>query len=128
MTTLDPEGLERAAEAIRLDAGCKFPSDHPESECLEHHEPRLFDEIWTVAPYYARAAVTAYLGHALPVVDGLPALWHLPDATILRDVEGVVWEVDSDDEAQWACVMGHEDGYPREDIALPARVIWWGDQ
>ena len=103
MTTLDPRGLEEAAEAVGRHIHC---SRHNCTRCRRQ----------------AEAAITAYLAAAQPVVKTVEELEELPVGTIILDR--------FEDEAYTRIVgprwvsWNEQDGLRHTEVALPARVIW----
>ena len=109
-TDLNPEGLERAAEALHNE---KYPAWlwGTNEELQQHYRGHV------------TAAVAAYLGHTeVTTVEELDAL---PVGTILRDLDGSAWLKDADEEgATWWTVTGSEDGFNPRGILRPATVIY----
>ena len=112
MTTLDPRGLDKAAEVrANLDA---YDWGMPRWDDLE-------DEQRDALRGEASDIITAYLDSAQPVVETVEELEELPVGVVV---------LDSDQEELvnlpegWYCIAHNELALPHEDIALPARVIW----
>ena len=102
MTTLDPRGLEEAAEAVGRHIHCLRPSC---ARCRRQ----------------AEAAIAAYLVVTQPTVETAEGLEGLPVGTVVLDSHQE--ELVNLPEG-WYCIAHNEMALPHEDIALPARVIW----
>lgn len=108
MTTLDPRGLEEAAEVFGDSIGC--PEITERAGVCHGCEGR------------AEQIITAYLEHAQPVVTTVEELEGLEVGTIILDrfedesytrIVGPRW-------VSWV----EQDGLRHTEVALPARVIW----
>ena len=104
MTTLDPRGLEAAAEAV---------GRHIHYSRLSHNCHRCRRT--------AESAVTAYLDVAHPVVETVQALKDLPVGVVVRSAAGTI--ACRADECN-GVVFGDERPFPWTSLMLPARVIW----
>lgn len=96
--TLDPRGLEEAADEIE---GFTVPG--------------------VPARMIAKAAITAYLAVAQPIVETEQALKDLPVGVVVRSAAGTI-ACRADESA--GVVFGEERPFPWTSLMLPARVIW----
>lgn len=111
MTDRHAEGIEKAANQI-LEAHFRLTG------------VTLRAEVWD----YARAAVTAYMDHAHPVVDTVEELDALPVGTVVLDASGPCQRLDRGEGVSWWAAAGYEGGWGSDEIDLPARVLHWGDR
>lgn len=111
MTTLDPEGLEKAAEALHNE---KYPAWlwGTNEELQQHYRGQV------------TAAVSAYLGHVRPEVTTVEELDALGFEAVVRDAYGDVLEKHH---GTWF-MTGYEQPWSSVSIDLPATVIHWGEQ
>ena len=104
MTTLDPRALEEAAEAV----GRHIHYSRQSHNC---HRCRRT----------AASAITAYLAATQPIVETVEGLEGLAAGAAVVEFGG---EVRIKSEKSWFCGCCLEGGFPKEDVNLPARVIW----
>ncbi|MEO9246451.1 hypothetical protein ABDK96_02005 [Citricoccus nitrophenolicus] len=118
MTTLDPEGLERAAEEVA--------DEMPSCAVCEDRDTRRCQYCRREAERYARAAVTAYLEHVNPVVTTMEELDALPVGSVVMDLHGALTAGTAHNGRRLWDYTGNDVGAWSEDIALPATVIHRG--
>lgn len=102
MTTLDPRGLEEAAEAVGRHI-----------HCLRRNCTRCGRQ--------AEAAITAYLAVTQPIVETVEELEGLDYGSVVELRDGTI-RLRADWGSGWASAAAGDD-YP-DDTDLPARVIW----
>ena len=112
MPDLNKEALEAAAEAVRAGDYHGVPEDE-------------MDDM------VAHLAITAYLEATQPILTTLEELEELPPESVLRDVDGIVFEVVHNGELDGYekpykeyLAPGDSHAYTSSDVVLPAHVIY----
>ena len=120
MTTLDPRGLEAALHAVEGE-GLTSDGGTPHGWRCEH--PDRYPDYCKCPIDVAKAAVTAYLAVAQPIVTTVEELVELPVGTAVLCAKDYPLWLNRRTVQGWWYRPGDEEDFSDDEIPLPARVI-----
>ena len=121
MTDHHEEAIEAMAEAMhQRECGCDGyeAEQYERGEC--HHHAGFIDT--------SREYVTAYLDHAHPTITTVEELTALPKGTVILTAAGHPMWLHRRSLQGWWYRPADEGDFSEDEIALPARVLHWGDR